>query len=160
MDERSVLFRGQNFDLTSREFELAAFLFSNPGRVISRELLAKVVRGRGRQVASKTIGTCTCRILRKLPLNPENGLCLTSMYTCRHRLDEVIAGVRVQVRVDELLPLLASSGNSTQLARCQSLFYPKAGTSLHADKSAPVLVVLLALIFRRPARPQGSKEEI
>lgn len=94
LDERSVLFRGQNFGLTSREFGLAAFLFSNLGRVISRELLAKVAKGGGRKVASKTIGTCTFRILRNLPLNPENLLCPTSIYTRRYRLDEVIAGCR------------------------------------------------------------------
>ena len=45
LDERSVLFRGQNFDLTSREFELAAFLFSNPGRVISREFAGQSCEG-------------------------------------------------------------------------------------------------------------------
>jgi len=42
LSERSVLFGDEHFSLTTREFELAASLFGNLGRIISRELLAKI----------------------------------------------------------------------------------------------------------------------
>jgi DNA-binding response OmpR family regulator len=92
LGERSVSLRGENIGLTSREFELTAFLFSNLNRIISRDLLAKIAWGREHEVASRTIDTHVYRIRRKLVLNPENGLRLTSVYTRGYRLDEVIAG--------------------------------------------------------------------
>jgi DNA-binding response OmpR family regulator len=91
LNERSVLFGGKNVGLTAREFELAACLFGNRGRIISRELLAKIAWGREHEIASRTIDTHIYRIRGKLQLNPKNGLRLTTVYTRGYRLDEVIA---------------------------------------------------------------------
>jgi DNA-binding response OmpR family regulator len=91
LNERSVFFEGKNIGLTAREFELAASLFGNLGRVISRDLLAKIAWGREHEIASRTIDTHIYRIRRKLQLSPKNGLCLTTVYTRGYRLDEVIA---------------------------------------------------------------------
>jgi DNA-binding response OmpR family regulator len=91
LSERSVLFGGKNIGLTAREFELAASLFGNLGRVISRDLLAKIAWGRQHEIASRTIDTHIYRIRQKLQLSPKNGLRLTTVYTRGYRLDEVIA---------------------------------------------------------------------
>jgi len=91
LNERSVFFGGKNIGLTAREFELAASLFGNLGRVISRDLLAKIAWGREHEVASRTIDTHIYRIRRKLQLSPQNGMRLTTVYTRGYRLDEVIA---------------------------------------------------------------------
>jgi DNA-binding response OmpR family regulator len=91
LNERSVLFEGKNIGLTAREFELAASLFGNLGRVISRDLLAKIAWGREHEIASRTIDTHIYRIRRKLQLHPKNGLRLTTIYTRGYRLDEVMA---------------------------------------------------------------------
>jgi DNA-binding response OmpR family regulator len=91
LNQRSVLFGGENVSLTTREFELAASLFGNLGRVVSRDLLAKIAWGREHEIASRTIDTHIYRIRRKLQLNPKNGLRLTTVYTRGYRLDEVNA---------------------------------------------------------------------
>jgi DNA-binding response OmpR family regulator len=90
LSERSVSLGGENIGLTEREFELAASLFGNLGRVISRDLLAKIAWGKEHEIASRTIDTHIYRIRRKLQLNPKNGLRLTTVYTRGYRLDEVI----------------------------------------------------------------------
>ncbi|CAD6556845.1 response regulator transcription factor [Paraburkholderia metrosideri] len=91
LNERSVLFGGKNIGLTAREFELAACLFGNLGRIISRDLLAKIAWGREHEIASRTIDTHIYRIRGKLQLNPKNGLRLSTVYTRGYRLDEVVA---------------------------------------------------------------------
>jgi DNA-binding response OmpR family regulator len=91
LNERSVLFGGKNIGLTAREFQLAASLFGNLGRITSRDLLAKIAWGREHEIASRTIDTHIYRIRRKLQLHPKNGLRLTTIYTRGYRLDEVIA---------------------------------------------------------------------
>jgi len=41
--QRLVVRAGQKLDLTAREFELLEYFFSNSGRVVSREMLARDV---------------------------------------------------------------------------------------------------------------------
>jgi DNA-binding response OmpR family regulator len=93
LGDRSVLLRGEYIGLTSKEFELATVLFNHLGRVVSRDFLARFAWGGEHEVASRTIDTHIYRVRRKLVLNPENGLRLTSVYKHGYRLDEVIAGV-------------------------------------------------------------------
>jgi DNA-binding response OmpR family regulator len=43
LTERLVMRGGQKIELTAREFELLEYLFTNSGRVVSREMLARDV---------------------------------------------------------------------------------------------------------------------
>ncbi|AOJ85278.1 two-component system response regulator (plasmid) [Burkholderia sp. MSMB0856] len=86
---RTISRYGKPIDLTAKEFALAAYLFSNLGRVISRDLLARLAWGRSLDRTSRTIDTHVSRIRRKLALRPENGLCLRAAYTHGYRLDPV-----------------------------------------------------------------------
>jgi DNA-binding response OmpR family regulator len=90
--QRSVTLRGSKIDLTSKEFQLVASLFSNLGKIISRDLLAMTAWGRELSVESRSLDTHIYRIRQKLKLSPENGLRLTSIYTLGYRLDLVKAG--------------------------------------------------------------------
>ncbi len=79
-------------ELTSKEFELALFLFKNAGKLISREIIAKVVWGRTVSELSRTIDTHVSRIRKKLDLAPENGYRLQPVYNAGYRLERVPAG--------------------------------------------------------------------
>ena len=79
-------------ELTSKEFELALFLFKNAGKLISREAIANVVWGRSVSELSRTIDTHVSRIRKKLDLAPENGYRLQPVYNAGYRLELVLSG--------------------------------------------------------------------
>jgi two-component system OmpR family response regulator len=86
---RSISLRGNTIELTAKEYLLAAYLFNNLGKIISRELLGKLAWGRELDYSSRTIDTHIYRVRQKLTLCPENGLHLTSVYAHGYRLDAV-----------------------------------------------------------------------
>ncbi|KVD73536.1 two-component system response regulator [Burkholderia sp. ABCPW 14] len=87
--QRSISLRGTFIDVTEREFDVVAYLFKHIGKVVSRDLLAKLAWGRDLDCMSRTIDTHVYRIRRKLSIRPENGACLNAVYTQGYRLDEV-----------------------------------------------------------------------
>lgn len=86
---RNIALHGKVIDMTAREFELVAHLFTHIGKVVSRDHLARLAWGRGLDCMSRTIDTHVYRIRRKLCLQPENGVRLATVYTQGYRLDEV-----------------------------------------------------------------------
>jgi two-component system, OmpR family, response regulator len=87
--QRSVFLHGEAIALTEKEFDVAAYLFANVGRVVSKRLLAKLAWGRELDSTSRTIDTHIYRLRRKLALRPENGVRLVTVYTHGYRLDDV-----------------------------------------------------------------------
>ncbi|MGH8779745.1 response regulator transcription factor [Paraburkholderia sp.] len=83
---RVIYVRDQAIDLTEKEFDLAAILFRNVGRVISRDVIAGLAWGHAYDGSSRAMDTHISRIRRKLSLNPENGMRLNSVYTHGYRL--------------------------------------------------------------------------
>ena len=88
---RSVSLHGNPIELTAKEFDVAAYLFANVGRVISRDLLAKLAWGRVLGSTSRTVDNTIYRLRCKLSLRPENGVRLCTVYTHGYRLDEVVS---------------------------------------------------------------------
>lgn len=86
---RSVTLHGQAIELTAKEFDVAAFLFANVGRAVSRDLLGKLAWGRELDSTSRTVDTHIYRLRRKLSLHATNGVRLSTVYTHGYRLDEV-----------------------------------------------------------------------
>ena len=76
---RRLSLNGQSVKLSSREFDLALYLFRNVGRLVSRATLEKAIWGRELGVDSKTVDTHIYRLRVKLRLQPENGLQLASV---------------------------------------------------------------------------------
>ncbi|SDI05863.1 DNA-binding response regulator, OmpR family, contains REC and winged-helix (wHTH) domain [Paraburkholderia phenazinium] len=87
--QRSISLDGKAVELTAKEFDVVAYLFANVGRVVSRDLLAKLAWGRELDSTSRTVDTHIYRLRRKLSLRPENGVRLSTVYTHGYRLDEV-----------------------------------------------------------------------
>jgi DNA-binding response OmpR family regulator len=89
MEGRRVTLSGVNVDLTQREFELAAILLRNVGRLLSRNELLTSVWARDAGIDTRTVDTHASRLRKKLGLAGESGLMLSSVYGQGYRLDTV-----------------------------------------------------------------------
>jgi two-component system, OmpR family, response regulator RegX3 len=78
-------------DLTEKEFDLALFLFSNAGKLLSRQYISECVWGRAASNLSRTIDTHVSRVRKKLNLAPQNGYRLVPVYNIGYRLERVTA---------------------------------------------------------------------
>ncbi len=84
---RTLQLRGQAVELKHREYELAAFLFRNLGRLLSREHLVEAVWGVGAGSTSRSLDTHMSRLRSKLDLRPANGVVLSAIYRLGYRLE-------------------------------------------------------------------------
>lgn len=89
LEGRRIRLSGAEVDLTQREFELAAILLRNVGRVLSRDELLAGVWARDADVDTRTVDTHASRLRKKLGLAGESGLMLSSVYGQGYRLDTV-----------------------------------------------------------------------
>ncbi|HVZ43997.1 MAG TPA: response regulator transcription factor [Ramlibacter sp.] len=87
--QRKAEVQGKAVELQPREFDLAVFLFTNSGRLLSRAHLMQSVMHASPDVASRTLDTHVSRLRAKLGILPENGFRLSSVYGVGYRLDEV-----------------------------------------------------------------------
>ncbi|MRR52103.1 MAG: response regulator transcription factor [Rhodocyclaceae bacterium] len=76
-------------NLTARQFALAMFLFSQPGRLLSRAHLLEAVWGVGAQVQTRTLDMHVSQLRNLLRLTPENGWRISSVYGYGYRLERV-----------------------------------------------------------------------
>lgn len=87
---RQIAMNGMTIEgLTDKEFALAAFLFQNPGRLLSRGHLLESVWGINAAVPTRTLDTHISRLRKKLELHPANGFRLAPAYNYGYRLDRV-----------------------------------------------------------------------
>lgn len=75
--------------LTQREFDLAALLLSNIGRVFSRQELLQDIWSHRTLLDTRTVDIHICKLRRKLGLDGGVGLVLTSVYGQGYRLDSI-----------------------------------------------------------------------
>jgi DNA-binding response OmpR family regulator len=80
---------GNVIDLTPKEFELAALLFRNLGRLMSRGHLQEAVWGRTGDLATRTVDTHVSQVRKKLNLHGETGFRVTSVYNYGYRLEQI-----------------------------------------------------------------------
>lgn len=85
---RRSLLRGEApVELTDKEFDLAVFLFQNPGRLLSRGHVLESVWGRNPDLDTRTVDVHISRIRRKLQLGADSGWRLASVYQHGYRLE-------------------------------------------------------------------------
>lgn len=89
LDARRVRLSGQEADMTQKEFELAAYIFKNNGRLLSRVDILEQIWGLNSDVDTRTVDTHISRLRKKLHLVPENGWRLTPVYGYGYRLEPV-----------------------------------------------------------------------
>lgn len=88
-DNEQVFINETPVELSSKEFELAMYLFSNAGRLLERkEILAAVWRQEA-DLNTRTVDTHVSVIRKKLAIGPENGWRLKSVYGHGYRLEQL-----------------------------------------------------------------------
>jgi len=85
--DRVVYRDGFRIELTHKEFELAQFLFANPGRILSRGHILESVWGHSADLNTRTVDTHVSRLRTKLGLSDDKGVRLTSIYQHGYRLE-------------------------------------------------------------------------
>lgn len=83
---------GETITLTAKEFELAAALFRNMHRALSRSYLLETVWGRNPDLPTRTLDAHISRVRAKLGLRPERGFRLTPVYSYGYRLEALEPG--------------------------------------------------------------------
>ncbi len=90
--QRTLTVHGQNVELKHREYELALFMFRNPGRLLSRDHLREVVWGETTDSPSRSLDTHISRLRTKLGLGETDGVhgyTITSIYGKGYQLDTI-----------------------------------------------------------------------
>jgi len=86
-----VTVEGEAVELTDKELELAIYVLTNQGRLLSRQELLEHVWRTNPNVITRTVDTHISRLRTKLGLTPERGFELSTVYHKGYRL-EYIAG--------------------------------------------------------------------
>ena len=88
-DEQTISVNKEPIKLTTKEFELAAYLFHNAGCLLSRDHLLEHIWGMRPDLNTRTVDTHISRIRSKLNINPAAGWRLSSIYQRGYRLSKV-----------------------------------------------------------------------
>lgn len=80
---------GVALELTLKEFDVAAILLRNVGRLLSRSYLLDTVWGTNAKVSTRTVDTHVSQVRGKLGLYPEEGWRLSAVYQHGYRLERV-----------------------------------------------------------------------
>jgi DNA-binding response OmpR family regulator len=87
-ENREIRAAGKPVELTQKEYELASYMFRNPGRLLSRVHLLEVIWGLHAEIDTRTVDTHVSRIRRKLRIHPESGWEIISVYGYGYRLEK------------------------------------------------------------------------
>lgn len=93
-DSETVLLDDQPLNLTSKEFQVALFLFSNAGSILSRGHILERVWGKRSDLNTRTVDTHVSTIRQKLKIRPNTGWKLSSIYRHGYRLEKITQGVQ------------------------------------------------------------------
>jgi DNA-binding response OmpR family regulator len=80
---------GEPQTLTQKEFDLAAYLFQNPGKLLSRDHLLNKIWGIHADVDTRTVDTHVSRLRKKLGLDGSRGWKLVPVYGVGYRFERV-----------------------------------------------------------------------
>ena len=80
---------GHNIELSSKEFELAYFLFCNEGKLLERKHIQSNVWKQDADLNTRTVDTHISIIRKKLSITPDNGWRLKSVYGHGYRLERL-----------------------------------------------------------------------
>ena len=87
MINRQAYVDGQEVRMTPTEFKLAGCVFSNVGRLLSREFLLKEVWGVDADLDTRTVDMHMSRVRKLLKIGPNVGYCIKTIYRHGYRLE-------------------------------------------------------------------------
>ena len=78
---------GEPVKLTSKEFKVAALLFENLNRPLSRSYIFSQIWGNMGDIATRTLDMHVSRVRSKLQLRPHNGFAIQTVFGFGYRMD-------------------------------------------------------------------------
>ena len=91
VEQQRVSLQGEPVTLTQKEFDLAVYLFQNPGKLLSRDHLLTRIWGLNTEVDTRTVDTHISRLRKKLRLDGALGWRLASIYGFGYRFERLDA---------------------------------------------------------------------
>lgn len=88
-EQQRVRVDGSPVEFTQKEFDLAWYLFSHPGKLFSRNHLLDKIWGVSADVDTRTVDTHVSRLRRKLALSDASGWKLESVYGYGYRMESL-----------------------------------------------------------------------
>ncbi len=82
-----VIFDGNEYALTAKEFELADLFFRNADRTLSRNYIMETIWRTSATLATRTLDMHISRLRGKLDLKPENGFRIFTVFGYGYRLE-------------------------------------------------------------------------
>jgi DNA-binding response OmpR family regulator len=89
LDNRRALVDGEEVSLTPTEFDLAACMFSNAGKLLSRQFLLHEVWGVSAELDTRTVDMHMSRVRKLLKIGPNMGYCIKTVYRHGYRLESL-----------------------------------------------------------------------
>lgn len=91
IQRQQLSLEGEPVVLTQKEFDLSAYLFQNPGKLLSRDHLLNKIWGIHADVDTRTVDTHISRLRKKLGLDGSRGWKLVPVYGVGYRFERVAA---------------------------------------------------------------------
>jgi len=91
IQRQRLLLNGEAVVLTQKEFDLSAYLFQNPGKLLSRDHLLNKIWGINADVDTRTVDTHISRLRKKLGLDGSQGWKLVPVYGVGYRFERTEA---------------------------------------------------------------------
>ena len=89
IQRQRLVLDGEPVVLTQKEFDLSAYLFQNPGKLLSRDHLLNKIWGINADVDTRTVDTHISRLRKKLGLDGSKGWKLVPVYGVGYRFERV-----------------------------------------------------------------------
>ncbi len=87
--DKTILVDNKPVKVTQKDYDLAVFLLSNIGKILSREYLLKKVWGVDSSLNTRTVDVHMSRLRRTLNINPDMGYCIKTIYQHGYRLEAI-----------------------------------------------------------------------
>lgn len=91
IQRQRLVLDGEPMVLTQKEFDLSAYLFQNPGKLLSRDHLLNKIWGINADVDTRTVDTHVSRLRKKLGLDGSKGWKLVPVYGVGYRFERLDA---------------------------------------------------------------------
>ncbi len=87
VDRREARHHGEPVEMTSRDFDVALYLFRHLGRLVTRKQLLRDVWEIDADIKTRTVDVHVSRVRKRLGIGPESGLRIRTIYQHGYRLE-------------------------------------------------------------------------
>jgi len=89
LKDKKAFINDEPLTLTDKDFDLAACLFSNQGRVLSRTYLLETIWGVSAEINTRTVDVHISRVRKAFAIGPKTGYRIKTVYQHGYRLEQI-----------------------------------------------------------------------